>query len=212
MQCGASKAGGPPSAADDSSGRAPGRKGSSTVGSTSRDPAARVEELRQAIELELGGQYARKFKPSAGLGKTLARYTMDLRERVGQLRDATSSEDAAALVLSTPEVLVRVHPSQVPIRLDDLAEVFGVGRKAAVHLVSKNRSGGRALMAAGGVEVFRQRVKALCHVLQVDRKQLYTICLNYPRVLCVNPEVVPVRAAALGESLGVDAAQVGDVC
>jgi hypothetical protein len=177
-------------------------------GSTKADGSARVEELQQAVQLELGEQLAHV---SAGLGKELAACPgTDLRGRVRGLKVAVGREDAAALLQSTPALVVNVHPSEVLARLDALATAFGADRKAVVRVCSRTKGAGGVLEMLP--HKIQQRVEALCSVLQLTPQELLEVCRKYAWVLRVEGDRVLARAAALGEQLGLDAAGVADLC
>jgi hypothetical protein len=195
--------------ADDST-LQPSSAGTGGKGSSSKalDGSARVEELQQAVQLELGERLARV---PAGQGKELAACPgTDLRGRVRGLKEAVGREDAAALLQSTPAMLLHVHPEEVPARLDALAAAFGTGRNAVVRLCSRNRGAGRVLYMLP--HKAQQRVEALCSVMQLKPQELLEVCCNHPSVLAVDPDRVLARAAALGEGLGLDAAGVAELC
>jgi mTERF len=177
-------------------------------GSKEVDGSARVEELQQAVELELGVRLAHV---PAGLGKVLGRYPgMDLRGRVRGLQEAVGREDAAALLQSHPPLLLYVHPSKVPARLDALAAAFETDRKAVVRLCSRIKGAGAVLQVQP--HKAQQRVEALCSVLQLGPQELLELCAKSPLVLAVDPDSVLARAAALGEGLGLDTAGVAELC
>jgi mTERF len=172
------------------------------------DGSASVEELQQAAELELGERLAHV---SAGLGKELATYPgMDLRGRVRGLKEVVGREDAAALLQSTPALLLHVRPSEVPARLDALATAFRTTRKAVVRLCSRTKGAGVVLQMLP--HKTQHRVDALCSVLQLGPQKLLDVCHTSPKVLTVDPDRVLARAAALGERLGLDTAGVAELC
>jgi hypothetical protein len=171
----------------------------------------RLQELQWALELELGRQHRLKQpRLSEGLGKALARYPgANLRGRVAELRELLGVEDAAALMQSTPVLLVMAQPRDVPARLDAWAAAFGTDRKAVVWLCSRTNSAGKVLQH--DARNTRQKVEALCSVMQ-GPLQLLEVCATCPHVLAVDPAEVLPRAAALGAGLGLDAAGVAELC
>jgi hypothetical protein len=172
------------------------------------DGSALVEELQQAVQLELGERLAHVY---AGLGNELARKSrMDLRGRVRGLKEAVGREDAAALLQSYPALLLYVHPSEVPARLDALAAAFGMDCKGIMRLCSRTKGAGMVLCMRP--HKTQQRVQTLCSVLQLKPQELVEVCYKYPGVLVVAPGMVLARAAALGEGLGLDAAGVAELC
>jgi hypothetical protein len=193
----------------DESTQQPSSRGTGVKGSSRMvDGSARVEDLRQAAELELG---ARLSHVPAGLGNELARSPrVDLRSRVRGLKNAVGREDAAALLQSHPALLVHVFPSDVPPRLDALATALQADREAVVRLCSRTKGAGRVLEILP--HKTQQRVDAVCSVLQLKPRELLELCDTYPSVLRVGPDMVLARAAALDERLGLDRAQVAELC
>jgi hypothetical protein len=177
-----------------------------------RNQAARLQELQQAIELELGARH--RLQPqqlTRGLGAALAaRPEPILRERVRALAAAIGAEPAAALLRSYPRLVVHVRPSEVAPRLDAWAAAFGTDRARIVRLCSRVGSAGFVLQCRP--DDARAKVGALCRVLQLGPAQLLELCAKYTRVLMVAPGDVLGRAAALGQGLRLDAAGVAELC
>ena len=170
----------------------------------------RLEELQQAIELELGKQH-RLAKWPKGLGKVLAiHHRVDLRLKVEGLKVAVGLQEAAALLWSEPDLVVTVKPSDISPRLDSLAAALGTDRKGALGLCTRTKASAKILqMQPSRAE---EIAEVLCSALQLGRKQLLQLCCKYPMVLVVDPAVVHSRAAALGQELGLDTAQTAQLC
>jgi hypothetical protein len=199
-----------PGPADDHT-QQPTSDGTRDKGSATKvDGNARVEELQQAVKMELG---ERLTHVPAGLGHLLAEETwLELRGRVRGLKEAIGREDAAALLQSHARLVVRVHPSEVQVRLDALAAAFETDRKAVVRLCSRTKSAGSILEMHP--HKTQQRVEALCSTMQLGPQKLLELCGKYTFVLAVEPDIVLARAAALRDGLGLelDRSQVAQLC
>jgi hypothetical protein len=79
-----------------------------------------------------------------------------------------------------------------------------------VRLCSRTNSAGQVLQY--DARNTRQKVEALCSVMQLGPLQLLEVCATCPRVLNVALEEVLPRAAALGDGLGLDTAGVAELC
>ena len=169
-----------------------------------------MEELQQAIELELGKQHRLEKWPTR-LGTDLAQCPgIDLRARVAALKEVVGLEEAATLLKQHPSLLVRVHPAEVPARLDAIAAAMGTDRKAILGLCTRVK--GAAMILQMLPNRTAERVEALCSVMQLTPKELLKKCTKCAIVLRVEPGAVHSRAAALGDGLGLDAAGVAELC
>jgi hypothetical protein len=190
------------------------RSSSSRIEKVAHRPRSdsRCEELQHALELECGSQYRLKASQlTAGLERALAsRPRIVMRERVAELRNAVGLEVAAAMVHSSPFVLLYVTPSDMQDRLDALGDAFDAEPDRIMAMVSRTPCAAGVLHHAG--DSAKAKVATLCAVLRVDRKELLDICTKNMRVFKADHRGMALRLATLGDVLGVTPEQVIDMC